>query len=758
MARRVFLHLYLMRVPLLMLLLMGWVLPNALASPMLRSLADLQPNQVWVVAFAAFLLLSAALTCCFLVLLYGSQRADGKREPLPAEARVAAMPQRMPLSKWIVALLYIGGSALFVRFLLRVEQSMEAANIDPGKVDGFWLHAAWGTLLGTLFIVVLFLLDLYLSDPRSAPQIEVFALPIVYLFHEAHWLSSILQSLSEQRPLHTLRMDFLLSRSNRLSLWLVRILGPGYGTFDANRNPVEIYPGHRFAGSLAALCFGVYLYVGHGFYGLLVNDGAFPSEWRSIDAVLLQVVLLMLLACWGLGALCFFFDRFRLPVLIPIVLLVALTSWLGTSDHVFHAIDRTAPSALPKPGELLAKAGNRVIVVAAAGGGIQAAAWTSQVLCGLRTDMDTFADSVLAISGVSGGSVGTMFYLRCVESPPKDTQGTIAARNSSLEAIAWGLAHPDLRRAILPLDWVSWRGADRGWALERALRKNAQLLPMNRPLALRDSQPKWPTILLNSTEVRTGDPMVFTNSDFPAPADVSEKNHSLHGFHQEYAGKDVNLESAVRMSAAFPYVSPDARLDDRYNAEHLADGGYFDNSGLYTLTQWLKAALPAPSGPGQPPPRQRFLILILDAFPDGRWNGPADKPKTWPYQLIAPIDTVLHVRSEGALVRDHADVSSLLQILNLRNYQAGAITARYIPSSRAYDPTAKIDCPQEPPLTWRLTPVEKACIDQEWRALEATLKDHIDAFFSAPPPGAPKTAPKLATTTIQKGLYWQELQ
>jgi len=72
-----------MRVPILVLLALGWLLPAALNSPMLHGLADLEPNQVLGVAFAAFLLFSAAITCSFLVLLYGSQRADGQRKPPP---------------------------------------------------------------------------------------------------------------------------------------------------------------------------------------------------------------------------------------------------------------------------------------------------------------------------------------------------------------------------------------------------------------------------------------------------------------------------------------------------------------------------------------------------------------------------------------------------------------------------------------------------------------------------------------------------
>lgn len=764
MARRIFLHLYMMRVPLLMLLVLGWLFPAALQTPMLHGLADLALNQVAFVAFAAFLLLSGAVTCCFLVLLYGSERADGLRQPPPEIALAAEMPLRLPLSNWVVAVLYLGGGFLFFRFLLRVQQTMTAAHLHPaGMALRFWIQAGLGTLLGTLFIVAIFVLDLLVSDPRSSPQIEVFALPIAYLFRKAGWLSRDLKYLSDARPLRALHLEKSLSSSNSLSLLWVRILGPGYGRFDERGNPVEIYPGHRFAGFLAALCFGIYILAGRGVYYRLASDAAF-SPPRPYDAVLLQVILLLLLACWTLSAFCFYFDRFRIPVLIPIALILLLTSRLGPSDHAFHTVARPANQTLLAPADLLAAKQDRVIVVAAAGGGIQSAAWTSQVLCGLRHDLGpSFDDSLLAISGVSGGSVGTMFYLRCVESSPEDMQGALAARNSSLEAVAWGLAHPDLRRAVLPINALLWPGADRGWALERALRKNAQFSPMDRPLAAVQLQKKWPVLLFNATEVRTGDPIVFTNSDFPVPLPSIDPNHALHGFHQVYKGRDVNLESAVRMSAAFPYVSPAARPDTPWNAEHLVDGGYFDNSGLFTLTSWLKAALPELPPPGQATAlslsRKKILVLTINAFPDSAWTKPDDTPHRWPYQLIAPAIAVLKVRSEGQQVRDFADSSNLLQILSLRGYDAVALTARYVPSDQSPPGSGTVKCPQDPPLTWHLTEVEKACVDQEWEALKPDLIAEINKFFSAvAAPALPAREPAhVETTPIKKGLFLQKI-
>src|SRR5258707_840960 len=149
---------------------------------------------------------------------------------------------------------------------------------------------------------------------------------------------------------------------------------------------------------------------------------------------------------------------------------------LGSSDHVFSIVERTkAPAKLLRPEEAFRLAPEAVIVVAAAGGGIQSAAWTSRVLCGLRAEIPggAFQKSVLAISGVSGGSVGTLVYLRCLERPEKDVRPAKWSQDSSLEAVAWGLTHPDLRRVFFPGPATRWSLADRGWALERSLLKIA---------------------------------------------------------------------------------------------------------------------------------------------------------------------------------------------------------------------------------------------------------------------------------------------
>ena len=757
MPRSLFLHLYMLRVPITILVTLGWVLPKAFGNSMFHGLGDLQTSQVCLVSLGAFLLVAAAITCAFLVLLYGSERADGTRTSAPDYIAALKLPERMPASGWITGSLCLAGAWVYAYFLWALWKTMETAHSNPqGLFRSFWLNVGLGTALGLACIVIVFVADLSLSSPRDAPQVLVFALPVTYLLRDFSWFKLAVTKLSNWELLGNIPIVKWFTEEGKGSLRLAWMLGPGFARFGPNGKVEELNPGHRFAGLLVLLC--LFLYWIAGRYGLsrISADGPFAPE-GAFDAVLLQVILLLLLACWLLSSLSFFFDRFRFPVLTSLAVLLVLISLLGPSDHAFHTFAK-ATSALPTPKSKFGSAPDHIIAVAAAGGGIQAAAWTSQVLCGLRQEIGPdFEKSVLVISGSSGGSVGTMFYLRCLESPKGSSDAARAARNSSLEATAWGLAHPDLRNAVLPIKWISWPGDDRGWALERALSKNANFSQPNRLLAGEDSS-GWPVLLFNSTEVRTGDPMVFTNSDFPEKAELQYGIHRLHSFHQLYDGRDVQLQTAVRMSAAFPYVSPAARADRPWNAEHLVDGGYFGNSGVFSLAEWLKeATVITKDQRGRPEPPhapKKILVIRISSFPDIQTIGPADRPKRWTYQLIAPILTVLHGRSEGQLVRDATEGADLLEILSRRGYEAEAITADYqAASGRA------ITCSPDPPLTWHLTEVEKNCIDENWNQRKASLVSQVKEFLASPinPIAQATISGEVSNQRLEEGVYKHEM-
>jgi hypothetical protein len=236
-----------------------------------------------------------------------------------------------------------------------------------------------------------------------------------------------------------------------------------------------LHSGHRFELIVMFIFLVFYRITGESTLRELRN----VYEWGSggpFNSVLDFLLLFLIFWSGLLAGLTFLVDRFRFPVLVALAVFLFCMAQLRSSDLVFSTVNLGGSAALPTPEQAFQNAPEPLIVVAAAGGGIQPAAWTSRVVYGLRADpsVNGFQKSVLAISGVSGGSVGAMSYVRCLEAPATDDTPAKWAQNSSLEAVAWGLTHPDLRRIFIPGPATSWSRADRGWALERSLLKSAR--------------------------------------------------------------------------------------------------------------------------------------------------------------------------------------------------------------------------------------------------------------------------------------------
>jgi hypothetical protein len=712
--RRRFLLLYMMRVPLLFLTVLGFGLPWAFGTSMFHGVADLALPQVLTASFLSSLLVSTAITSCFLILLYGQERADGWIVQPEPQNRV---------SLWGVAFLYLYGGICYVVFLYSICRFMgEAGRVTAGLYRGFFSYAFCGWLLGLLVVMLFFLGSLRFAKPDNDDALEVFAFPAFLILRKIFggvWIRSFKDGTRAQAApgSYAARNGFFSRRIARL--------GPGYGSEPTAEHPAVLHSGHRFVMIVMLIFLVFYWITGESTLRELRN----VYEWGSggpSNSVLDFLLLFLIFWSGLLAGLTFLVDRFRFPVLVVLAVFLFCVAQLGSSDHVFSTVDlqnRTAPRT---PELAFQNAPEPLIVVAAAGGGIQSAAWTSRVLCGLRADpsVNGFQKSVLAVSGVSGGSVGAMFYVRCLEAPATDDTPAKWAQNSSLEAIAWGFTHPDLRRIFIPGPATSWSRADRGWALERSLLKSARFRHTERRLAGEHSNPDWPVLLLNSTDALTGDPFVFTNNQFPG-CDPTERHqyHCVRSLQQTYPGRDVFLETAARMSAAFPYVSPEARPDNPPDKAHLGDGGYFDNSGVFILSEWLKTAISA-SAPGS----KRILILQLDAFPN---SEPADteKLKKWYYQLGAPINTMLTVRSEGQIVRDTAIGEDLQKLLNADGFQTTWMLVRYTPPAAGEMPDG-VACPLDPPLSWHLTPKEQACIDRAWKIAQPELSPEVNNFLA----------------------------
>jgi hypothetical protein len=234
--------------------------------------------------------------------------------------------------------------------------------------------------------------------------------------------------------------------------------------------------------------------------------------------------------------------------------------------------------------------------VAASGGGIRAAYWTAGALDRLfpadGTPCVDDRQSVFAVSGASGGSVGAMSWVVHQSSNSgwyKQAFGT----DYLSSALSW-LLYVDIPRSI-----IGFGGVDRAAVLEESMERSQPEL--NQPfLATYASGPGWvPLALLNGTSAETGcralvapvqlggfdqsDNVESCRSDPGKGSSAGQTGAALIDLTNGYvcSGQDLRRSTAAVLSARFPYVTPSGSFVacDRTGRVSVVDGGYVDNTG-----------------------------------------------------------------------------------------------------------------------------------------------------------------------------------
>src|SRR5262249_21271017 len=128
------------------------------------------------------------------------------------------------------------------------------------------------------------------------------------------------------------------------------------------------------------------------------------------------VLALLMVGVWVLGFIGFVFDRDRIPVIAVIVAVLIILQLLRPTAIQFRVTSWGERKTTNSTDALIAWRSSHpskrpVIVVAASGGGIRASLWTAEVLAGLERDVEDFHNRIAVVSSVSGGSVGTAYYI-----------------------------------------------------------------------------------------------------------------------------------------------------------------------------------------------------------------------------------------------------------------------------------------------------------------------------------------------------------
>jgi hypothetical protein len=249
-----------------------------------------------------------------------------------------------------------------------------------------------------------------------------------------------------------------------------------------------------------------------------------------------------------------------------------------------------------------------VVLIATEGGGIRAANWTLHNLYMLEKKIPNFNKYIYAISGVSGGGVGSTFYLAYKH----DYQTAIDSlrynklqEEDYLSPVMSGLFFQATVKNFIPfkVDFL-----DRNKMLEdswftsyKDITDGKNTFDQGFLSLYYDKNQKYnytlPSIFLNGTHSESGRKIITSNLAFENYPSRRSPFHDVLDTYQNVK-RDIPLKTAASLCCRFPIITSGGLISKpenssnanvnraiRINSGHVTDGGYFDNTGLETGLQ-----------------------------------------------------------------------------------------------------------------------------------------------------------------------------
>jgi Patatin-like phospholipase len=284
------------------------------------------------------------------------------------------------------------------------------------------------------------------------------------------------------------------------------------------------------------------------------------------------------------------------------------------------------------------------------------------------------------------------------------------ARKSSLSSVSFALGYVDFLNFVTAnqLSRLFTLGRDRGSALQTRWEHNAQAgltHPLPSPMlsdfneSIRHKE--LPAFIMNTTSLETGERVMITPLSFTSFRNTS--TCTLIGraktFSEYVAGEsqklDLDIWTAARLSATFPFVSPAARArltneqpikTERRNdtcesdkdvttrlpyAHHFLDGGYHDNYGMMSILDFLTQILETEhfrykpgslTAAGDPNAVTLKNVIILEMR---LTNFEATDPQAtgaqpWLAETVGPVSGAINVAFNGSRKRNDIALSQFI--------------------------------------------------------------------------------------------------
>ncbi len=372
------------------------------------------------------------------------------------------------------------------------------------------------------------------------------------------------------------------------------------------------------------------------FLGIFRENPAFQIP-AAASAILFITIILMFI-----GAITFWFRSWAISVtlLLFFIINILVTTDLLTKNHYAHGLnynvkpfdytleninllntksiiegDKSNSLKILKNWRNKFSDNPKMILLTASGGGQRAAYWTMNALQKLdsMTNGKVF-NHTMTISGASGGLIGAAYFreLKLMEKydpkvKPYSEKFLENLGKEALNPIIFSLLTNDIFVRYQSFKYGDYSyPKDRGYAFEQKLNSNTEGILNKRIIDYKTPElnAEIPILFLAPTSVNDGRKLYITphsvsymseNPEFEDSLSASYNGRSID-FLRTFKDQDAdNLSflTALRMSASFPYITPNVKLPSDPKLE-IMDAGLADNFGisdavlfLHTFKDWI---------------------------------------------------------------------------------------------------------------------------------------------------------------------------
>ncbi|MEQ8927026.1 MAG: patatin-like phospholipase family protein [Fulvivirga sp.] len=368
----------------------------------------------------------------------------------------------------------------------------------------------------------------------------------------------------------------------------------------------------------------------------------------------------------------------------------------------------------------------KMVLACVSGGGQRAAIWA---LNSLQT-MDSVTngklmDHTMLITGASGGLIGASYfreiYLRYKQnelSNPYSQDYIERMGSDNLNAIIFSLLMNDLFSSFQSFEYNGIEyPQDRGYSFENQLSKNTNYF-LDKPLKAY-YQPEFnstiPMMVLAPTIINDGRKLYISPqkmSYMMNSLDSSYMRDKINGveflrFFEDQGGENLRFLSGLRMSAAFPYITPNISLPSDPPLD-IMDAGVTDNFGISDAVQFLFAFKDWIA--------ENTSGVIILSIRDSEKDGPIERRTN-----LSLVDkSTLPISSIYQNFESLQDITNDNKIEFARSWFDGTIDRvdiqyvprEYIAENLSKKDSLKLDNVKRASLSWRLTSREKQSLIQ----------------------------------------------